>query len=561
MSHWGVPARHRGASTPPSPGLTRSVTSVAPTVWGPPAAAMAPALHATHSTIYAESAVAAHCHAADGHAAAQMLPAATVYAESDACSLSPALRAWIELQIDTRVDHSFHRFRDDAVAHVLREVAAAGHSHAAAVAMTQQAQQVEQTARLHLEAELKQSYSATVAVTQQTQQLTQQTQQAQHAEQAARLHLEAELRQLHAAASTAAQQTQHAQQAEQAARLHLEGELQRLARAHMQMLAVVEGLSGEHERQNAAGARAGAEALHSVRQLIGTVNHLHAAVEQDGDAAVHKLKHHEVSLAGVQRSVSEEASRRQAHVEELQRRLEVVGAHQRESASELTTVTAAVAQVRRELRDVVQATHRLEGKFVAIAGDVTEEVRSASAAVAAATRDAVEARLQELRDELGRQQGKLNSELQAEMRLLHKKDQARITELDEQLWVETQRIAHRIDELGKVSMAARTPRSVEALSGELHSLCLGGDGHKLSSIGSNGISPAPPARWATPGRPRATIEGEAPLSGVEQLERLRSERRSAAERSALAVGSAGSPPSEAFGTPASAAPQSGRPWP
>eukprot|EP00928_Gymnodinium_smaydae_P024774 TRINITY_DN19949_c0_g1_i1.p1 TRINITY_DN19949_c0_g1~~TRINITY_DN19949_c0_g1_i1.p1 ORF type:complete len:561 (-),score=149.96 TRINITY_DN19949_c0_g1_i1:162-1769(-) len=156
----------------------------------------------------------------------------TVVAENDACQLSPALRAWIELQIDNRVERSFHRFRDEATERVIREAEAIAASQASALGAHQ----------------------------------------AQLAEHAAKVQ-------------------------------RLEVELRGLANAQVQMLAVVESLSGDQELQRISGSQVRTEeALQGVGKLIGSVQSLQRAMEEEGEA---RHSQHERSLAELRRALSE----------------------------------------------------------------------------------------------------------------------------------------------------------------------------------------------------------------------------------------------------------------
>jgi len=74
-------------------------------------------------------------------------------AVTDACSMSPALRAWIECLVDARLDHAFRQFREGDLAQAHRDGVAT--SQSSSIFAAQQAAQAEAAARQRLETEVR----------------------------------------------------------------------------------------------------------------------------------------------------------------------------------------------------------------------------------------------------------------------------------------------------------------------------------------------------------------------------------------------------------------------
>jgi hypothetical protein len=401
-----------------------------------------------------------------------------------------------------RVEKSFHRFRDDAVQHVLREAQSTHHHTHQAVAATQHSQQVEQAARLHLESE--------VAVTQKS----------HHAEQIHRSHLESELR-----------KTYHA---EQAARLHLESEvrhrshvleteIRRLATAQIQLLGVVEGLSSDREHHKATNSKAHAQAIHGVKQLHQTLSDLHNHVEKEGGSYASRMEQHTRGLHDLRTSHSDLQAKQHAQatsIGDLQRRTEGIEMQLREFVIEMQQKTQSMTEQHQHgLHEVVELTRRLESRLVSIGSEVKQDVTGVKAAVVADISDmkaTAESSLQKTREELRHEIRKYNAEFQAEVRLIRKQEETSIAALDEQLSLTDQRISQRLDELSR-KLAAATVLQTDI------------QGVNMSAVMDNrSILNSPLGEQRAIGREAATVFGSTTdrgrLTGLEQLERLRAER-------------------------------------
>jgi len=229
---------------------------------------------------------------------------------ADACTITPALRTWIECLVDNRVDQSCRTLREGELATLVsatrREGAAASASAMAAV-----------------------------------------------------------------------------QQADQA-RQRLELQVRSLADAQARLLAVVEGFSGDAERQQSSSSKARADALVTVERVMSTVNELQRTVEQEGDSANARLRQHEAVLEELRRIQSEDAMRHRAALSELQRLQSEASARQRQISDELAGACSTIAATRHEVGDFAQMVQRLEMKLsswrMEVAAEVSEEVRATVAA-------------------------------------------------------------------------------------------------------------------------------------------------------------------------------------
>lgn len=269
--------------------------------------------------------------------------ASTPQQVADACTITPALRAWVECLVDTRVDQVSRQMVDTEFTHLVE-------------------------------------------------------------------HTRRELSIVH--------------QAEDA-RQRLEAQVRGLADAQARILAVVEGLSGDTERQYSSSGRARAEALGTVERVMQTVDELQRTVEQDSDSTNSRLREHSLALDELRRSAAEETAKQRAATAELQRHQAEGFARQRHCSDELATACSSIAATRQEVGDLTQLVQRLERRLASwkeeLAAEVIDEVTSYSgtshadrqkiealqrdANIAAAARIDIEARLESLRVEMAASAG------------------------------------------------------------------------------------------------------------------------------------------------------------
>eukprot|EP00927_Polykrikos_kofoidii_P046560 TRINITY_DN40762_c0_g1_i1.p1 TRINITY_DN40762_c0_g1~~TRINITY_DN40762_c0_g1_i1.p1 ORF type:complete len:663 (+),score=118.50 TRINITY_DN40762_c0_g1_i1:52-2040(+) len=219
---------------------------------------------------------------------------------TDACSVSPAFRAWVECLVEGRVDQAVRRFAD--------------------------AQGVSVTA----------SASASIIA------------------------------------------------AEQVARQRLGSEVKILADAQVQMLAVVESLSGDHQRQCVTTQETRTEALSGVKKMMDTVDELHRILAEDGDGASARHRDQTVLITEVQRSQADEAARSRAAISDMQHALGETSTRQRQCNEELAQLRNTITGTQQEVRELTQALHRLDAKLTGwctdVAAEVADEIRNANQA-------------------------------------------------------------------------------------------------------------------------------------------------------------------------------------
>jgi len=295
-------------------------------------------------------------------------------AVTDACTMNPALRIWIEYLVDVRVEEACRQIKHGELAnwvgHARREVAVARSEGMEASAVV-------------------------------------------------------------------AQQSEYARQQSEYARQHLEGQVRGLADAQARMLAVVESLSGDVERQYGECHKVRSEALAAVDRVMATVDELQRAVEEDAGGASARLRQMEVAIQELRKAQAEDSSRHRASVTDLQRLLGEASLRQRQCSDELASACSSVAGTRQQVADLERLVHRVEAKLEPwrneIAAEVFEALRSSDAAHesareadrqafneaheahrrdAAAARSEHEARLEALRSDLDARQVESHQALQ-----------------------------------------------------------------------------------------------------------------------------------------------------
>ncbi|CAE8624259.1 unnamed protein product, partial [Polarella glacialis] len=200
----------------------------------------------------------------------------------------------------------------------------------------------------------------------------------------------------------------------------LEAQVRSLADAQARLLSVVEGISGDAERQYSHSGKAKADALTSVERVMSTVEELQRTVEQDGEGVSSRLREQGLAIDELRRSTAEDSSRHRATMAELQRLQSEAFARQRHCSDELSVACSSITATRQEVGELVQLVQRLERKLSGwreeVAAEVLEEVRRGfelleadrlklhalqrEATAAAAGRIEMEARLESLRVEL-----------------------------------------------------------------------------------------------------------------------------------------------------------------
>ena len=204
-------------------------------------------------------------------------------------------------------------------------------------------------------------------------------------DQAVRLIQDGEMRQLveHARQETSAasQNASRAVQQADEARRKLENQVRSLAEGQSRLLAIVEGISGDTDRQFSSSSQAKAEALATVERVMSTVNELWLTVEQDGDVVQSRLREHSVAIDDIRRSVAEDFARLRAGWSELQKQSVDVMSKQRQSGDDIATAAASVDATRHELAELARLVQTLDRKLTSWKSEVKVEVLEEVSAV------------------------------------------------------------------------------------------------------------------------------------------------------------------------------------
>ncbi|CAE8604207.1 unnamed protein product [Polarella glacialis] len=143
----------------------------------------------------------------------------------------------------------------------------------------------------------------------------------------------------------------------------LEAQVRSLADAQARLLSVVEGISGDAERQYSHSGKAKADALTSVERVMSTVEELQRTVEQDGEGVSSRLREQGLAIDELRRSTAEDSSRHRATMAELQRLQSEAFARQRHCSDELSVACSSITATRQEVGELVQLVQRLERKL------------------------------------------------------------------------------------------------------------------------------------------------------------------------------------------------------
>ena len=166
------------------------------------------------------------------------------------------------------------------------------------------------------------------------------------------------------------------------ARRKLESQVRSLAEGQSRLLAIVENISGDTDRQFSSSSQAKAEALATVERVVSTVNELRLTVEQDGDVVSARLREHGLAIDDVRRSVAEDFARLRAALSELQKQSVDATSRQRQSGDDIATTAASVDATRHELAELARLVQSLDRKLASwkseVKVEVLEEVSSSS---------------------------------------------------------------------------------------------------------------------------------------------------------------------------------------
>ena len=172
------------------------------------------------------------------------------------------------------------------------------------------------------------------------------------------------------------------QQADEARR-KLESQVRGLAEGQSRLLAIVENLSGDTDRQFSSSSQAKAEALATVERVVSTVNELRLTVEQDGDVVANRLREHGLAIDDIRRSVAEDFARLRAAWSELQKQSADAISRQRQSGDDIAATAASVDATRHELAELARLVQSLDRKLSSwkseVKVEVLEEVSASSA--------------------------------------------------------------------------------------------------------------------------------------------------------------------------------------
>ncbi|CAJ1429816.1 unnamed protein product, partial [Effrenium voratum] len=158
------------------------------------------------------------------------------------------------------------------------------------------------------------------------------------------------------------------------ARRRQEAQVRSLAEGQSRLLAIVENLSGDTDRQFSSSSQAKAEALATVERVVGTVEELRRTVDQDGDVVNARLREHGLAIDETRRSVAEDLARLRAAQAENQRQSAETASRQRQGSDELATTAASVAATRQELAELSRLVQGLDRKLGSWKGEVKVEV-------------------------------------------------------------------------------------------------------------------------------------------------------------------------------------------
>eukprot|EP00438_Fugacium_kawagutii_P030748 Skav217080 [mRNA] locus=scaffold1308:91889:92833:- [translate_table: standard] len=142
-------------------------------------------------------------------------------------------------------------------------------------------------------------------------------------------------------ANALSQNTTMALQQHEEARRRLESHVRSLGEGQSRLMALVENMSGETDRQYSSSSQAKAEALATVERVVSTVEELRRTVEQDGDVVTCRLREHGLAIDELRRTMAEDTAHLRATTADLQRQGAEATSRQRQNHDELSTMAAA----------------------------------------------------------------------------------------------------------------------------------------------------------------------------------------------------------------------------
>ena len=235
-------------------------------------------------------------------------------------------------------------------------------------------------------------------------------------------------------ANALSQSTTLAMQQSEEARRRLESHVRSLGEGQSRLMAIVENLSGETDRQYSSSSQAKAEALATVERVVSTVEELRRTMEQDGDVVTARLREHGLAIDDLRRTTAEDFARLRATVADLQRQGAEATSRQRQSHDEAAAVAQSVAATRQEVAELTRSVQNLDRKLAGWKGEVKVEVLDEVAKNAtndgdrlkldslhreisqmAATRIDLEARIERLKVEMSTM-GKTKPEVESRLR-------------------------------------------------------------------------------------------------------------------------------------------------
>eukprot|EP00434_Breviolum_minutum_P007491 symbB.v1.2.006610.t1/scaffold390.1/size254036/6 len=249
-------------------------------------------------------------------------------------------------------------------------------------------------------------------------------------------------------ANALSQNTSTAMQQSEEARRRLESHVRSLGEGQSRLMAIVENLSGETDRQHTSSSQAKAEALATVERVVSTVEELRRTMEQDGDVVTARLREHGLAIDELRRTVAEDFARLRATTADLQRQGAEATSRQRQNHDELASTAASVAASRQELAELARSVQNLDRKLAGwkseVKVDILDEIAKNSTSDGdrlkldalhreisqmAATRIDLEARIERLKVEMATM-GKTKPEVESRLREMEQALGRRLKEME-----------------------------------------------------------------------------------------------------------------------------------
>eukprot|EP00930_Biecheleria_cincta_P054741 TRINITY_DN4112_c0_g1_i13.p1 TRINITY_DN4112_c0_g1~~TRINITY_DN4112_c0_g1_i13.p1 ORF type:complete len:593 (-),score=162.02 TRINITY_DN4112_c0_g1_i13:262-2040(-) len=140
----------------------------------------------------------------------------------------------------------------------------------------------------------------------------------------------------------------------------LKAEVQSLAEAQERLLRLVDGLTGDAERQSNSTQWVRIEQLSNIQRVISSVDELQKAMGQEGEGVLSQVRQAAASLEELRRRQSEDFDMFRAELSDVKRLQSEAGHLQRNSGEELCAASAAVAELRREIQASQRALQRAD---------------------------------------------------------------------------------------------------------------------------------------------------------------------------------------------------------